>query len=317
MSNNPPLTLQEAWLRVWFRRKYVIVTVLISALLAVIFSLPWFVTPKYKASAEFIPPNFASIKQLNFKESQQVGFGIGGNDDADRCVAILTAASARKAVSEKFQWIQQFGLSHYPLDKQDKIIEGVFDGDIDVRTTPASSIVVSVFNIDSTQAAATANFLVTYLDSLLETFAGRKTSILAIQPTLAELKEQKQAILDTLAGIRKRYKIYHTELGSEDYMKKTLPGMVDSPEAHQIYDNLVSLERRLYIVDGEIALLEREKERIEIHLKAFPTILNIYQQASVPHYISRPQRLLIVMGTCISVLLVLVLAIVFLDKNPH
>ena len=313
---NPPLTLQDAWQRIWYRRKYVGVAVLISAVLAGFFSSAWFITPKYKASTAFIPPSFSNLKQLNFKENQPVGFGIGGNDDADRCVTILTAKSTQRVVAEKFQWGKKFKILDLQADKRDKILEGMFTTNIDIRTTSSSSVEISVLDTDSTQAALTANFLTNYLDSLLETFSGRKANIAGNKKSLEKLWIGKNNILDSLGLLRKQYRIYHTEIGSESYMKKTLPGMVDSPEAHQVYDDLVSLERRLYIVDGEIAMLERENNRIAVHLQTFPSTLNVYQYADVPRYVSYPQRIFIVLGVCLAVLFTLTIVIAFLDKAP-
>ncbi len=139
----------------------------ISALLALFFSLPWFITPKYESTLIMLPASTASLSEALLSSniwSEKDILEFGERRHADQLIQVLESNQIRDQIIETFNlW------EHYSIDKSEPFaatrLKKAYDRNIHFRRTEFQAVEVSVLDKDPVMAAAMATKMAALLDS--------------------------------------------------------------------------------------------------------------------------------------------------------
>lgn len=179
---------------------HLLIITVVSAILGIVFSCPYFIHPKFKSSAVLYPANI--ICHSDESESEQM-LEIIGSDDI------------------MFQIIEKYDLySHYGLDSSAngslaKMLK-YYDDNVIIEKTPNDAIQITVCDEDPQMAADMVNSIIECYDHHVQYMnANKSKELLEIYTNTAK---NKKHIIDSLSEIMKKY---GTEYGMIDEKSQT------------------------------------------------------------------------------------------------
>lgn len=151
----------------WQHRKPLLIVPIITAILAVIFSGPSFITPLFKSTVIVFPSTTSSVaKALLPQQSggrQEDILEFGDEQKAEQLLQILNSDEIRNAVIEKFDLMK-----HYKIKPEQKFantkLQKTYQNNISFRRTEFMSIEISVLDASPDTAALIANTITDLLD---------------------------------------------------------------------------------------------------------------------------------------------------------
>ncbi|MCS7074784.1 MAG: Wzz/FepE/Etk N-terminal domain-containing protein, partial [Bacteroidia bacterium] len=281
--------LQEEWIKIWKRKFWILGSMVVAILLVLIYC--WIVKPEYKSKASFIPPDYGSVKALDFKEHSK-GIEVGEDIDVERSQALLTSDNVFQHISKKFNLVNHYEIDDTLPEIRDKKLYSRFQNNIEVKITEYSTIEITVYDTDPVLSAAIANEYLIYADSFLESMCNRKAALQALVQSIEELNRQKRSLLDSIGEIRAKYGLYSVENLSEELSRVVVLSMKKYPEFPKYYEWLESSAKRIEFLEKNLARMEDELARRKENLVVMPHLINITEKAVPPTYKSRPQPLL-------------------------
>jgi len=152
----------------WHKRVILISLTLAAAILAAIFSAPFFITPKFKSSVVLIPTSTNSISKALLGDNQgykQDLLQFGEEEHAEQLLQILNSSKIRDRVIEKYNLMK-----HYEIENDSKykrtLLNKEYKSNIKYRRTENMAVEITVLDADPDTAALIANDIAALLDSL-------------------------------------------------------------------------------------------------------------------------------------------------------
>jgi len=148
-------------------RKPLIIIVLLAIFASILFSSPWFITPKYKSTVILFPVATNSISKALI--SQQSGIkedvlGFGEEEQAEQMLQILNSNKIRDRIVRKFNLIEHYGIDPESKYKYTSLIRE-YENNVSFRRTEYMAVRISVLDTDPQMAANIANTIAELLDS--------------------------------------------------------------------------------------------------------------------------------------------------------
>jgi hypothetical protein len=135
----------------------------IAALLAVIFSSPYFITPLYESKVVMFPAKSTSLSQAVFESIDFLQYG--DVDDAERLLQVLGSTAVRDRLIERFDLF-----THYEIDEDSKFrntkLRSIYSSNISSSRTPYGAVEINVRDKDPQMAADIANEMAALSDSI-------------------------------------------------------------------------------------------------------------------------------------------------------
>jgi uncharacterized protein involved in exopolysaccharide biosynthesis len=195
------------------RRKPLLIISLAAFFAAIIFSSPFFITPKYKSTVIMFPTSTNSISKAllseNVGEKQDI-LQFGEDEQAEQMLQILSSNKIRDRIIEKYNLME-----HYEIDEDSKFIKtqlyNTYENNVTFRRTEYMAVKITVLDKDPKIAAAMANDIAELMDSTKNAMQkGRAIRAYKIvESEYLELKAEVQQMEDSLTRLR--------ELGVHDY----------------------------------------------------------------------------------------------------
>lgn len=140
---------------------------LLAAILAAVFSAPYFIKPKYKSTVTVFPTTTNSLSKAllpqQFSARGQDILEFGEEEEAEQLLQILNSDEIRNQVVAKFDL-----LNHYDVDTNGPYVRTelyeTFSDNISYRRTEYMSVEINVLDTDPDTAALIANEIVILLD---------------------------------------------------------------------------------------------------------------------------------------------------------
>lgn len=149
-------------------KKPLITVTLLAAILAVIFSGPWIIKPKYLSTAIFYPSNNNSISSALLTDSRiknKDHLEFGEQVAAQQYVQMLESEYLKQRVINHFELDKHYRID--PTDKERNYKLGkIYSKNINIKKTPYASIEINVLDEDPKMAADIANGVVSILDTV-------------------------------------------------------------------------------------------------------------------------------------------------------
>lgn len=148
-------------------RKPLLLVSLAAFLSAIIFSSPFFITPKFKSTVIMYPVASNSISKAilsdNVSDKQDV-MQFGEEEQTEQMLQLLNSNRIKDRIIEEFNLLE-----HYKIDKSVKFqrtrLYKTFDNNIDFRRTEYMAVMITVLDKDPNIAADIANTIANLLDS--------------------------------------------------------------------------------------------------------------------------------------------------------
>lgn len=148
--------------------KHLAIICLLAAIGAVIFSSPWFITPKFESAVTMFPSSSSSLSRAVLGgplATRQDFLQYGEVEDAERLLQVLGSAAVRDRVVERFDL-----MNHYEIPSDGKYrytqLHKEYRSNISFRRTQFGAIEIAVRDKDPELAAAMANEIAALVDTV-------------------------------------------------------------------------------------------------------------------------------------------------------
>ncbi|MBQ9545912.1 MAG: hypothetical protein IJU90_01315 [Bacteroidales bacterium] len=195
-GNGYDLSLSIAFFKRW---KTLLIVVFVVAL-AVSIGISFLVTPRYMSTAVIFPTNSNRISKAIMDYHYSLDFmDYGVERDCEYAIQILSSQTMQRAVCDKFNLMEHYGIDADDAHKYYKLDE-MYKGYVDVRRTDFLGVKISVQDVDPVWAADIANYIADYYDTLChELHHSRACDAYAVmQQVCADVENDLHAIEDSL-----------------------------------------------------------------------------------------------------------------------
>jgi hypothetical protein len=213
-----------------FKWRWVIVGSTVgAAILAAIFSAPFFIPPKYASTVVFYPSTVNSISKalLSTNDAGDADpLAFGEEEQAEQLLQVLHSESIFDSVTKRYNLMK-----HYDIDTDDPVryykLRKAYDENVQFRRTEYMSVEIKVLDIDPKRAAEMADYIGDLLDATKRAAVrGQALSQLRItndnyqakQAFIAEMNDSLQrlrslGILDYDLQVENLYDEYYKQKG--------------------------------------------------------------------------------------------------------
>jgi uncharacterized protein involved in exopolysaccharide biosynthesis len=149
-----------------WRRPLIVVTA-VALLGSVLFSSPWFITPKYKSTVILYPTATNAISKALFSENsgnEKDILAFGEDEETEQLLQILHSNRIRDKIIERYQLMQHYGIDTNSSYKNTRLYQE-YEDNISFKRTEFMAVKISVLDTDPQMAADIANDIAELLDS--------------------------------------------------------------------------------------------------------------------------------------------------------
>ena len=313
-------------------KKPVLIILVAAAVMAILFSAPFFITPLYKSTAIIYPTSSNSISKVLISttyQSEKDIMNFGEDEQTEQMLQVLNSNRVRDKVIERFDLMNHYNIkvnSKYPYTKLNKL----YDSRIKFRRTEYNAVKITVLDPDAALAAQMANDITEIFDSTMNQMQ-KEVAIQAFRLVEDEyniLCAEMARLEDSLNTLRK--------LGVFDYESQV--EMLSQQLAVELgkgnAQGVNNIQKQLDIIaeygGASYAINERlDNDRLQLSL-----VKSKYEEAKVdateyiPHKFvvtsafqaerkTYPVRWIIVTVTLLSTLLLLIICIVVFDRYKN
>ena len=273
-----------------WRKPLSIVT--IAALIAsIIFSSPFFITPKFKSTVILFPTSSNSISKAllseNAGEKQDI-LQFGEDEQAEQMLQILNSNQIRDRVIEKYNLMEHYEINRQSKYKNTKLFNA-YEDNVSFRRTEYMAVKITVLDKDPKIAASMANNIAELLDST-KNFMQKVRAIKAFKIVEAEylkLKSEVQQKEDSLTKLR--------ELGVHDYESQV--EMINRQLAIEMAkgnrNGIKALEEKLDILARYGGPYVSIRDALEFDKKQLSEIKGKYEEAKIDANEVLPQKFIV------------------------
>lgn len=193
-------------------RKPLILVTVVAAILAGVFSGPFFIAPKYESTVTVFPTTTNSLSKAllpqKFASRGQDILEFGAEEQAEQLLQILNSDQIRNSIIERYKLAE-----HYDIDSSSKYLKTelyeTYADNISYRRTEYMSVEINVLDTDPDTAAFIANDIVVLLDQVKNDIQKQraKKGLAIIEREYNALKGEVKALEDSLTMLR--YKGVH------------------------------------------------------------------------------------------------------------
>lgn len=266
-------------------RKPLIIVTLVAAVLAMIFSSPFFIKPKYKSTVTIFPTTTNSISKTllpqEFAGRSQDILEFGGEEQAEQLLQILNSDEIRSRIIKEFNLIHHYHIDTNGAYTQTKLYN-TFDDNISYRRTEYMSVEINVLDTDPDTAAMIANEISDLLDEVKNRIQKDRAQkgLIIIEKEYQNMKNQVSSYEDSLTTLR--YKGVHdyetqSSVFNEQLATAIIENGANSPAVKTIEQKLdtlakyggtyVSLRDELQYMREELIKLKNKYDQAKVDVQ--------------------------------------------------
>ncbi len=310
-------------------RKTLIIVLGIALLSSVIFSSPWFITPKYKSTVIMFPTSTNSISKALLSESSGLKQDIlefGEEEQAEQLLQILNANTIRARVIQKFKLMQHYGIDSTDRFKNTRLYKE-YESNITFKRTEYMAVQVSVLDEDPQVAADIANTIADLVDSVKNQMIKERAlrGFKIVEAEYLDLENQVRKMEDSMTVIRK-LGVHEYETQSEmliqqlaiEVAKGNARGVKALQEQLDILAQYggayVSLREALLHEKKQLSMIKAKYAEAKVDAEQVLPQKFIVNNAFKAEKKSYPVRWLIVLSTTFSALLLCILVLIAIEN---
>jgi uncharacterized protein involved in exopolysaccharide biosynthesis len=310
-------------------RKPLLYITLAALIASIVFSSPFFITPKYKSTVIMFPTSSNSISKAllaeNTGEKQDI-LEFGEEEQTEQMLQILSSNLIRERIIAKYNLMEHYEIKPDAKYKYTKLYDS-YEENVTFRRTEYMAVKITVLDKDPVLAAKMANDIAELMDSTKNVMQKERAlkAFQIVEGEYMKLREEVQVKEDSLTRLR--------ELGVHDY--ETQAEMINQQLAIELAkgnkQGIKALEEKLAMlakyggpyVSLRDALEHDKKQLSEIKTKFDEAKIDatevlpqkfIVNNAYVAEKKSYPVRWIIVLVSVLSALLLSVIVLAVLDS---
>ncbi len=194
-------------------RKYLLIIGAVSIGASILFSSPFFIVPKYKASVIMFPTSTNSISKAlmadNYSGKQDI-LEFGADEQAEQLLQILNSNKIRARLIQKYNLFDHYDINPDSRYKNTLLFKE-YENNISFRRTEFMAVEIEVLDKDPQMAADIANDIAALLDSTKNAMQKERAvkGYKIVETEYNKLKTEIQQMEDSLTKLR--------EAGVNDY----------------------------------------------------------------------------------------------------
>ena len=273
-----------------YRRTFVVIA-LVSALLAMIFSGPAFITPLFRSTVILYPTSSNSISKVllstNFSTNKDL-LEIGEDEQTERMLQILNSNKIRDRIIQKYDLLNHYGIRPGSEYRFTRLYEE-YESKIKFRRTEYMAVKITVLDKDPRLASLIANDIAELFDSTMNMMQKEVAfkAFKIVENEYLKLKGEVKAMEDSLNAIRK--------LGIHDYESQA--EMLNQQLAIELAKNnskgIKALEERLNVLAEYGGAYVSLRDMLEHERKQLSQIKAKYEEAKVDATQNLPHKFVV------------------------
>lgn len=245
---------------------------------------------EFMSEASFIPPEIASLTGMSYNFGETKGGPyVADEEDIDRTVDYLTSKNVTDSIARKFNLYEHYGINPNNPAK-DKMFYQYFKSKNVISFTTRMTVSVECYDVDPQMASNIARSYLEFANDWFEKIADRESRIGLLDSTFDAFGIRRDLILDSLATLRDKYKIYRVDLASGDVANILGSQIRNNPDFNRNYDRMVSLEMQLKMLEEHMEDLRKEYIARKLKLDEQPSLIHITKHPSPSTFKARPKR---------------------------
>lgn len=275
-----------------YRWRFVLLIIAIVSIVAsVIFSSPYFITPKYRSMVIMFPVSSNSISKALLSEQPGTNQDIlefGEDEQTEQMLQILNSSKIRSQIIKQYDLMK-----HYDIDPDAKYkmtcLYNEYDNNITFRRTEYMAVEVSVLDKDPALAAGIANDIANLLDSTKNQMK-KERAVKGFEIVEAKYKKLKHEIRekeDSLTKLR--------QLGVHEYESQV--EMINQQYAIEIAEGdqaaIRALEKKLKILADYGGAYVSLRDDMEHDRKQLSELRAKYEEAQADAEEVLPQKFVV------------------------
>lgn len=310
-------------------RKLLLIIGAIALVASIIFSCPFFITPKFKSTVIMFPTSTNSISKALMTDNnggKQDIMEFGAEEQAEQLLQILNSNKIRERIRDKYQLLEHYGIDPNSEYKNTLFIKE-YENNITFRRTEFMAVEIEVYDKDNQTAADIANDIAALLDSTKNVMQKERAikGLKIVEAEYIKVKKEMNKMEDSLSALRK-LGVNDYETQSEAYNTQLAIALShnNSSGAHALDDKIKILSEYggAYVSLRDVLVYEK-KHLSELKTKYDEAKVDAEQQLPCKFIVnsaikaekkSYPIRWLIVMVSTLSTLLLSILTIVFIEN---
>ncbi|MCD4773230.1 MAG: hypothetical protein K8R41_07610 [Bacteroidales bacterium] len=273
-----------------WRQPLIIITI-IAIVASLIFSAPFFITPKFESTVILFPTSSNSISQAllgNKINNKKDILEFGEDEQAERMLQILNSNKIRDKIIEKYDL-----LNHYEIDENSNFyktkINREYESNVSFRRTEYMAVKISVLDKDPQMAADIANDISILLDSTVNEIKKERSfkGFQIVEKEYLRLKSQIKETEDSLLILRK--------LGVHDYESQA--EMINQQLAIEIakgnINSIRRLEKKLDILANYGGAYVTLRDALEYDIEQLSIVKARYEEARIDTEQVLPQKFVV------------------------
>jgi uncharacterized protein involved in exopolysaccharide biosynthesis len=186
-------------------RKPLFIVMIVALIGSWFFSLPWFITPKFKSTVIMFPASTNSVSKALLTEHNQKGedlMSFGEDEQAEQMMQILNSNKIRDRVIRKFNLMDHYGIDSTAKYKYSLLFDE-YERNISFRRTPFMAVQITVFDTDPQLAADIANSIAALLDSTKNDMQRQRAiqGLAIVEEEYRALQTEVSEIVDSLVSL--------------------------------------------------------------------------------------------------------------------
>jgi len=198
-------------------KKPILIVTLAAGLLAFIFSLPFFIPPKFKSSVILYPAKTSSVSRSfmgQYADQNDIA-AFGVEEDCEKLLQILESDEIVDLISKKYDLYKHYEISNEDAYRQTNL-KLRFKNNVTFRRTEYLSVEISVLDVNNIFAANMANEIARLADSVKNAIQRKraKEALVIIKARYEEKEDQVKKEVDSLQKLGTYGVLNYEEQGS-------------------------------------------------------------------------------------------------------
>ncbi len=272
-------------------RKLLIIFTLAAAVLSFIFTLPFFITPKFRSSVILFPTSSNSVSKALLSEnadSKQDILEFGYEEQTEQMLQMLNSNKIRDRIIKKFDLMKHYDIDPNSSYKNTKL-NREYDKNITFRRTEFMAVEIAVLDKDPQMAADVANNIADLLDSIKNEIQHERAmkGYKIVAAEYLKLQNQIKVMEDSMTVLRK--------LGVHDY--ETQVEMINQQLAKELAKNnrvgIKALDDKLNVLALYGGPYVSLRDALENDRKQLSMIKSKYEEAKIDAEEVLPQKFIV------------------------
>jgi|GEM_PF-2793684 len=189
---------------------YIGIVVGVSALLAIVFTMPAIYKPQFQSSTIIYPTNAERYDVLNLFAEEPSVFMYGTSKEVEKLLATANSEEASMFVIDSLNLWDAYG-----VDKDNGVSPKFYaleqyNGNVSAIKASGHGLKIEAYDTEPERAAAIVNVLVGYVDRMTKNRMNKQKDVLLslYKRSYDEMVTEQQAYVDSAKRIRERYNIF-------------------------------------------------------------------------------------------------------------